>query len=504
MGLRQEVDAASKSTAVPLAKKATAKEVQAQQASFEANLTAEVSIGAKRDAKRVANSVVKKALFSKAGLAEAVAELAKKEVEKHSKRYAASEVKGAAGEKAAKALGKHTGPAAEAAVKKRAAQAKKNVANLYKTQMGAFGRQEKLAKKTGIALIPPETKKEEEEKLLEVLKKQGVHAALADAKKDRDRAAAEHKEATALQHKIDIQLRKAKKDDAAVKTPAEKKLGAKTVADANAARMRADRMVRMTKANVEKQHAVTLKLDADVKAYEAAKTNKKATAGDEAKQNKKAVTAAKKVGKKALKAANSSKAKAAAKKHLGKCAKAAAAHTAKAATVKKAVADEAANKGKGKPPAKAKGKVKRESEIQFMLQRATTDIADVTKDQDVLFKLTTADAAQAKIDMAKLKSDLAKTPKEAPWEKARVEKLSKKAKQDEKKAKKYAKKAKVAKKKAKAAEHGRVKKAKADKAKADKATADTAKASKAKADKAKSATSAQLKNLKASIKKARS
>jgi len=502
--LRQEVDAASKSTAVPLAKKATAKEVQAQQASFEANLTAEVSIGAKRDAKRVANSVVKKALFSKAGLAEAVAELAKKEVEKHSKRYAASEVKGAAGEKAAKALGKHTGPAAEAAVKKRAAQAKKNVANLYKTQMGAFGRQEKLAKKKGIALIPPETKKEEEEKLLEVLKKQGVHAALADAKKDRDRAAAEHKEATALQHKIDIQLRKAKKDDAAVKTPAEKKLGAKTVADANAARMRADRMVRMTKANVEKQHAVTLKLDADVKAYEAAKTNKKATAGDEAKQNKKAVTAAKKVGKKALKAANSSKAKAAAKKHLGKCAKAAAAHTAKAATVKKAVADEAANKGKGKPPAKAKGKVKRESEIQFMLQRATTDIADVTKDQDVLFKLTTADAAQAKIDMAKLKSDLAKTPKEAPWEKARVEKLSKKAKQDEKKAKKYAKKAKVAKKKAKAAEHGRVKKAKADKAKADKATADTAKASKAKADKAKSATSAQLKNLKASIKKARS
>merc|ERR1711957_745483 len=90
-----------------------------------------------------------------------------------------------------------------------------------------------------------------------------------------------------LQQTIDIQLRKAKKDAAAVKTPAEKKLGEKTVADANAARMRADRMVRMTKANVEKQHAVTLKLDADVKAYEAAKTNKKATAGDEAKKKKK-------------------------------------------------------------------------------------------------------------------------------------------------------------------------------------------------------------------------
>merc|ERR1711957_781847 len=122
-------------------------------------------------------------------------------------------------------------------------------------------------------------------------------------------------------------------------------------------------------------------------------------------------------------------------------------------------------------------------EIQFMLQRAKKDIADVTKDQDVLAKLTTADAAQAKIDMAKLKSDLAKTPKEAPWEKARVEKLSKKAKEDE---------------------HGRVAKAKADKVKGDKAKADTAKAAKGKADKAKSATSAQLKNLKASIKKARS
>merc|ERR1711865_748537 len=128
-------------------------------------------------------------------------------------------------------------------VKKRAAQAKKNINKLYSTQKKAYGRQEKLAKKKGVALIPPESKKEEEAKLLEVLKKQGVHAALADAKKDRDNAAAEHKEATGLQQDIDIQLRKAKKDAAAVKTPAEKKLGAKTVHDADAARMRADRMV---------------------------------------------------------------------------------------------------------------------------------------------------------------------------------------------------------------------------------------------------------------------
>ena len=58
--------------------------------------------------------------------------------------------------------------------------------------------QDKLAKKKGIALTPPENKKEEEAKLLEVLKKQGVHVALADAKKDRDRAAAEHKKALDL------------------------------------------------------------------------------------------------------------------------------------------------------------------------------------------------------------------------------------------------------------------------------------------------------------------
>ena len=52
-----------------------------------------------------------------------------------------------------------------------------------------------------------------------------------------------------------------------------------------------------------------------------------------------------------------------------------------------------------------------------MLQRAARDIADVLKDVGVRFKLTTAVAAQAKIDMAKLKGDLKKTPKEAPWEK---------------------------------------------------------------------------------------
>ena len=39
--------------------------------------------------------------------------------------------------------------------------------------------------------------------------------------------------------------------------------------------MRADRLVRMTRANLGKQHAVTLKLDGAVKAYEAAKALKK-------------------------------------------------------------------------------------------------------------------------------------------------------------------------------------------------------------------------------------
>merc|ERR1719469_515271 len=50
--LRKEVDDASKATAVKLAQAATSKEVQSEQASFEANLTAEVKSGALRDAKR--------------------------------------------------------------------------------------------------------------------------------------------------------------------------------------------------------------------------------------------------------------------------------------------------------------------------------------------------------------------------------------------------------------------------------------------------------------------
>merc|ERR1712194_803725 len=143
-----------------------------------------------------------KALFSKAGLAEAVAELAKKEVEKHSKRYAASEVGGMAGKMAGRAIDKLKGPAAEAAVKKRAAQAKKNINNLYSTQKKAYGRQEKLAKKKGIALIPPESKKEEEAKLLEVLKKAAVQEA--------------HKLIKEQHHIIDTEAQNAAKEEAAL------------------------------------------------------------------------------------------------------------------------------------------------------------------------------------------------------------------------------------------------------------------------------------------------
>ena len=106
-----------------------------------------------------------------------------------------------------------------------------------------------------------------------------------------------------------------------------------------------------------KQHAVTLKLDGAVKAYEAAKALKKTT--------------------QALTVAGNAKDKAAAKKHLKKYKKAGAFAAKHGSKVAKAVQNEAANKGKGKPPAKASGHLKRKSEIQFMLQRAARDIADV-------------------------------------------------------------------------------------------------------------------------------
>ena len=50
--LRKKVGDASKATAVKLAQKGTSKEVQSEQASFEANLTAEVKNGALRNAIR--------------------------------------------------------------------------------------------------------------------------------------------------------------------------------------------------------------------------------------------------------------------------------------------------------------------------------------------------------------------------------------------------------------------------------------------------------------------
>ena len=81
---------------------------------------------------------------------------------------AALEVKIVSREKAAKAPGKHSGPAAEAIVKMSAAQDNHNGMSLRKTQMSAFGRQEKLLKEEGAAFTPPESKTKEEAKLLEV------------------------------------------------------------------------------------------------------------------------------------------------------------------------------------------------------------------------------------------------------------------------------------------------------------------------------------------------
>ena len=98
-------------------------------------------------------------------------------------------------------------------------------------------------------------------------------------------------------------------------------------------------------------------------------------------------------------------------------------------------------------PAKAahdKKKLKKETELEYQLGRLTASAAAVGKDISVVVKLKTADAAQALIDMGKLKADLAKTPKlhisdgdllrQAKRDQKKAEKLSVKAHKDEKKA----------------------------------------------------------------------
>ena len=103
-------------------------------------------------------------------------------------------------------------------------------------------------------------------------------------------------------------------------------------------------------------------------------------------------------------------------------------------------------------PAKAahdKKKLKKETALEYDLGRLTASAAAVGKDISVVVKLKTADAAQALIDMGKLKADLAKTPKlhisdkallrQAKRDQKKAEKLAVKAHKDEKKAVKKAK-----------------------------------------------------------------
>merc|ERR1712160_76284 len=90
-----------------------------------------------------------------------------------------------------------------------------------------------------------------------------------------------------------------------------------------------------------------------------------------------------------------------------------------------------------------------ETELEYDLGRLTASAAAVGKDISVVIKLKTADAAQALIDMGKLKADLAKTPKlhisdgdllrQAKRDQKKAEKLALRAHSDEKKAVKKAK-----------------------------------------------------------------
>merc|ERR1711957_574678 len=93
------------------------------------------------------------------------------------------------GEKAAKSeVSKRAEAAAHAEVSKASAAYKKDMGNtadqMTKKQYASYKTQEAGAKKNGVSLIPPMSKKVEEEKLLYILKKDGPKKALADAHKD--------------------------------------------------------------------------------------------------------------------------------------------------------------------------------------------------------------------------------------------------------------------------------------------------------------------------------
>merc|ERR1711957_293145 len=365
---------------------------------------------------------------------------------------------------------------------------------MSKRQLHQYKSESARAAKHGVQLIPPESKKFEEDKLMHILQTEGPAKALADAHQDVIDATDEATEATHLLSVARTQSTDSEADIASMKTPEEKKLATKVAADAKREVEKAKIVNHRCKANLKQQEEVKAHTDKMVKDYEGGKQAQVGKTANEANANRHKAAASKHSDKvdKAIKAtahatdkkpeevksgAQIVKAKGTARK-VGKAvilhekAKEIAATTkdpkkkavatalvnqahaavSKAKSNHKATLSAASKAASKCAPAKAahdKKKLKKETELEYDLGRLTASAAAVGKDISVVIKLKTADAAQALIDMGKLKADLAKTPKlhisdaallrQAKRDQKKAEKLAVRAHKDEKKAVKNAK-----------------------------------------------------------------
>jgi len=201
-------------------------------------------------------------------------------------------------EKAAKSgVSKRAEAAARSEVMKASAAYKKDIGNtaaqMTKKQYSSYKKQKAEAAKHGVDLIPPMSKKVEEEKLLYILKKDGPAKALADAVKDVLDAEQDAHEAIHLFSVAKTQEADSYSDVQAMKTPAEKTLAKKVASDALAEVVIAKELKALTKKNLKTQQAVKEHTDKIVKDYEAGKNAQIANHGKEVIANKHAAAATK-------------------------------------------------------------------------------------------------------------------------------------------------------------------------------------------------------------------
>merc|ERR1719162_2060606 len=229
-----------------------------------AALRSQMIDAARKDGKSAALAAAKVAIAAhhdKFGrVTKAVADQAKIDVKKMAEKKAEKEVKKSAKKHVGDHVSKKAEIAAHAAVLKATESYKKDMGNLAdqmsKKQLTEYNAEEAAAKKHGVNLIPPESKKFEEEKLLYILHKYGPQKALDDAKIDVLDATEEHAQAVHMLTVAHFQERQASEDLLLMKSPEEKKLANKVVFDTRREVENARDLVSMTAANAKKQEDV--------------------------------------------------------------------------------------------------------------------------------------------------------------------------------------------------------------------------------------------------------